>query len=141
MKIYPEKIWIDVDSRDKPFILHNEATMGMCAYTRSDLAPVIQPSGDVDVNICPKCGGDADNGFDRCLPPNPYYCSKCETAAQHKPVEVDEGLEEAGDWIRLLLPLAKGYVHANPGIRSTECIIEDAESCLSRIIPPTEEKS
>lgn len=38
MKIYPEKIWIDVDSKDKPFILHNEATMGMCAYIRSDLA-------------------------------------------------------------------------------------------------------
>ena len=40
MKIYPEKIWIDVDSRDKPFILHNEATMGMCAYIRADLALV-----------------------------------------------------------------------------------------------------
>ena len=37
MKIYPEKVWIDVDSKDKPFILHNEATMGMCAYIRSDL--------------------------------------------------------------------------------------------------------
>ena len=45
MKIYPEKIWIDVDSRDKPFILHNEATMGMCAYIRSDLAHP-EPTGD-----------------------------------------------------------------------------------------------
>lgn len=32
--------------------------------------------------------------------------------------------------VRLLLPLAKGYVHANPGIRSTECIIEDAENMV-----------
>jgi hypothetical protein len=31
----------------------------------------------VDLNICPGCGGEADNGFDRCYPPNPYYCKKC----------------------------------------------------------------
>ena len=30
------------------------------------------------LTVCPSCGGPADNGFDRCLPPNPYYCSKCE---------------------------------------------------------------
>lgn len=48
MKIYPEKVWIDVDSKDKPFILHNEATMGMCAYIRSDIAhaaPLREPLG------------------------------------------------------------------------------------------------
>lgn len=38
---------------------------------------------------------------------------------------------DALDMVRYLLPLAKGYVHANPGIRSTECIIEDAEAMLS----------
>lgn len=26
----------------------------------------------------PKCGAIADNGFDRHLPPTPYWCSKCE---------------------------------------------------------------
>lgn len=31
------------------------------------------------VNGCPKCGGPADNGYDRCMPPNAYHCSKCET--------------------------------------------------------------
>lgn len=31
-----------------------------------------------DITKCPKCGGPADNGFDRCYPPNPYYCTKCE---------------------------------------------------------------
>jgi len=31
-----------------------------------------------DINTCPTCKGPADNGFDRCLPPNPYQCTKCE---------------------------------------------------------------
>lgn len=30
-----------------------------------------------DINKCPKCGGAADNGHDREVPPNPYYCTKC----------------------------------------------------------------
>jgi hypothetical protein len=30
-----------------------------------------------DLSKCPKCGGPADNGHDRCLPPSPYFCSKC----------------------------------------------------------------
>lgn len=34
--------------------------------------------GDPDINVCPKCGGYADNGFDRSYPPNPYHCSKCD---------------------------------------------------------------
>lgn len=32
---------------------------------------------EVDINKCPNCGGEADNGHDRCYPPNPYYCTKC----------------------------------------------------------------
>ncbi len=31
-----------------------------------------------DPHVCPGCGGPADNGHDRCWPPNPYYCTKCE---------------------------------------------------------------
>jgi hypothetical protein len=31
------------------------------------------------LDCCPGCGGPADNGHDRCLPPNPYYCTKCMT--------------------------------------------------------------
>ncbi len=30
------------------------------------------------LDYCPNCGGPADNGNDRCLPPNPYFCTKCE---------------------------------------------------------------
>lgn len=29
------------------------------------------------LNRCPNCGGPADNGHDRCYPPNPYFCTKC----------------------------------------------------------------
>jgi len=30
-----------------------------------------------DLDKCPNCGGPADNGHDRCLPPSPYFCVKC----------------------------------------------------------------
>lgn len=30
-----------------------------------------------DLARCPNCGGPADNGHDREVPPNPYWCSKC----------------------------------------------------------------
>lgn len=30
------------------------------------------------LNICPGCGGVADNGHDREYPPSPYNCTKCE---------------------------------------------------------------
>ncbi len=30
-----------------------------------------------NLSTCPGCGGVADNGHDRCVPPSPYYCSKC----------------------------------------------------------------
>ena len=39
--------------------------------------PPITEQPDQDLNECPKCGGPADNGHDRCLPPSPYYCTKC----------------------------------------------------------------
>jgi len=35
------------------------------------------------------------------------------------------------DMIRYLLPLAKGYVYNNSGVRSTEIIIEDAEAMIA----------
>ena len=31
-----------------------------------------------DLSKCPECGGEADNGHDRCDPPNVYHCTKCE---------------------------------------------------------------
>ena len=29
------------------------------------------------LDVCPGCGGPADNGHDRCSPPSPYYCKAC----------------------------------------------------------------
>jgi hypothetical protein len=37
---------------------------------------------EVDLEKCPACGGYADNGFDRCYPPSPYNCTKCEKPAE-----------------------------------------------------------
>ena len=31
-----------------------------------------------DLSVCPGCGGVADQGHDRCLPPSPYFCTKCD---------------------------------------------------------------
>lgn len=31
-----------------------------------------------DINVCPRCGGFADNGFSREIPPSPYVCRSCE---------------------------------------------------------------
>ena len=36
---------------------------------------------DNDLNKCPKCGGPADNGHDRCVPPSAYVCSCCDDKA------------------------------------------------------------
>ena len=36
-------------------------------------------TGEVEQDLyrCPSCGGPADNGFSRKIPPSPYYCTKC----------------------------------------------------------------
>jgi len=31
-----------------------------------------------DINVCPTCGREADSGFDRGYPPNPYECRSCD---------------------------------------------------------------
>lgn len=52
----------------------------------SPYCPVVEssePAADfpaVDLSVCPKCGGDADNGHSRDVPPAPYYCTKCSEA-------------------------------------------------------------
>lgn len=33
------------------------------------------------LNVCPKCGGPADNGHDREMPPNAYHCTRCDDRA------------------------------------------------------------
>ena len=36
-----------------------------------------QVKAPLDLFTCPNCGGDADNGFSREIPPSPYWCTKC----------------------------------------------------------------
>ena len=44
---------------------------------------------------CPQCGGDADNGHDRELPPNAYTCKKCS--------DEPKGLKSAEEALKLTL--------------------------------------
>ena len=67
------------------------------ATTTVELAePTIKESKTVerDLSKCPGCGGPADNGHDRCVPPNPYYCTKCDPNPKQEPQGV-EWLEPA----------------------------------------------
>ena len=41
-----------------------------------------------DLFHCPKCGGPADNGHDRSIPPSPYWCTKCMAEPAQEPVWV-----------------------------------------------------
>jgi len=45
------------------------------------MSPQDQPQTEAhepNLDVCPQCGGPADNGHDRCIPPSPYNCSKCQ---------------------------------------------------------------
>jgi len=41
--------------------------------------PLIEDPLPIDISICPDCGGPADNGFSREIPPSPYSCTKCDS--------------------------------------------------------------
>ena len=61
--------------------LPNKCGYGPSGYCDGCSVDDICPGGkgdDDDLTTCPNCGGPADQGYDRCDPPNPYYCSKCE---------------------------------------------------------------
>jgi hypothetical protein len=40
-------------------------------------AALEEPVQEPDPSRCPQCGGPADNGHDRSIPPSPYFCTKC----------------------------------------------------------------
>lgn len=48
------------------------------------------PVGVLNLNACPTCKGPADNGHDRCYPPNPYECTKCDAKRKAPSVGVRE---------------------------------------------------
>lgn len=47
---------------------------------------------------CPNCGGPADNGYDRCDPPNPYWCTRC-TPAEPPATRPATGVYRAGGYL------------------------------------------
>ena len=40
-----------------------------------------------DLSHCPQCGGPADNGHDRSIPPSPYWCTKCMAEPVQEPYD------------------------------------------------------
>jgi len=50
---------------------------------------VCRPAPAVDLTKCPRCGGPADNGFDRCDPPSPYHCTKCDAVDDLEVLKID----------------------------------------------------
>ena len=87
----------DLEDENKRLSAENERLKGVLAELKDALGLVsteqtpVLPETDIqkdstqngniqepDVNVCPGCGGYADNGFSRSVPPDPYYCTKCE---------------------------------------------------------------
>lgn len=54
--------------------IHDQLTGGCAARALQ----VLGETGPLSLSICPGCGGPADNGHDRCIPPSPYLCTKCQ---------------------------------------------------------------
>lgn len=59
---------------DGPSILRAVSAAVMAINGSPEPRPIPEP----DITTCPNCGGPADNGFSREVPPSPYYCTKCE---------------------------------------------------------------
>lgn len=53
------------------------SNMIICDECLECYRPEVDDQSD-NLLTCPNCRGPADNGHDRCMPPNPYYCTKCE---------------------------------------------------------------
>ena len=62
------------NSRLKNTLAELKSALGLSGDDRTQNGNAQEP----DVNVCPGCGGYADNGFSRSLPPVPYYCTKCD---------------------------------------------------------------
>jgi len=67
----PEEIWQWLHTSNKAaYIKQAKAAIAAMPLPEREY---VEPN----INICPGCGGEADNGHDRCVPPSPYYCTKC----------------------------------------------------------------
>lgn len=66
-----------------------QALWALEAFMQDDLRPydaqkaitalraALAQQEEPDLSCCPQCGGIADNGHDRGIPPNPYWCTRC----------------------------------------------------------------
>ena len=70
-------LWIGLKRYSGPYLLHAVSQAVMDAHAGPIQTTAIDLT-DPDITTCPNCGGPADNGFTREIPPSPYYCSKCE---------------------------------------------------------------
>ena len=61
-----------------------------------------------ELETCPKCGGHADNGFSREIPPSPYYCRACmaEDRIEELEAERDKLKAEIAELVAALEPFS-----------------------------------
>jgi hypothetical protein len=74
-----------------------------------------------DLSKCPECGGEADNGTDRCDPPNVFHCTKCEAPKE------SGWRERVRDWWYSIQDAAP-FSHPESKRVELEHIIRDAEA-------------
>ena len=69
-----------------------EELLDAVVYLRSELQ--LRKNKFINNLTCPGCGGIPDNGFDRCVPPSPYYCTKCSAQQEQINPIMDESQQQ-----------------------------------------------
>jgi len=57
----------------------DDKNVDTCSQVGTDCLFLAEPEQPGDLSKCPACGGPADNGHDRCVPPAAYLCTKCDS--------------------------------------------------------------
>lgn len=97
------------------------------------------------LNQCPRCGGIADNGHDRCLPPSPYFCTKCANEIERAnggqseirliaDDKLDDLWREAcrDDWhLRIVCSEVRGLISEIKRLRTTEPVSVSLEGLFN----------
>ena len=79
LREHDEKLLADAQVKIDAFMLE---------YCQDEMSPeqlanwAVHQISALDLLTCPNCGGDADNGFSRGIPPSPYFCTKCDDAIE-----------------------------------------------------------
>ena len=72
-------------------LLHEE----ILRLRESLVCDAMRPVTEMSSQDCPLCGGEADNGFSRDVPPVPYVCTKCQ---QNAIKAAQAGKDEIKQW-------------------------------------------